>query len=1179
DCSTPVPRRIKRKISESGSDNNESEEFNFNRACKKVSQPVTTKKKSSEEHEKLELIGEDSFNEGCPPDGYDNVNYTIPCRTLDNFIIFDVNNKNRIASIEEIDDLGKELHAAGIVKAIYVDEDDEELIEDELSEELRLPDQQFRTTTIFHFQIEQLENSKSEIWIRTQFAFYKLLKPAEEYLRTFEPIYKKIRAANLTIETLASNSEITYEKFIKSIKESASSSPSPSSSSSQIGNELIKIKLTEKDIINNIDYIAEEIQAWISEQSEFGILECPLLDTLFQILSNGTYTRTKKVGMTNADNIRTKRNITIKNPNTAVLTNTNQTCVTPFIQNLTKGLFKRKLITIKQVEDAADVTSDDEIECDNIPIVMIKPITHCIKWDFGDVVYVRNGESDEPQFVKVIYMYEDSKKNKMFHSRFFNHGKETILDELAGDREIFLLDTCVDGKLDTILGKAFVEYLEVCKDESFIFESNQYHFYRYWYDKEYAVFEDVRLHEDPNMKFIYCDDNEECHSCESHLTKEHSVYPKQLSPDKSFDKGFIYKDYEYHQYDFIYIIPEEKDLPYVIGQIIEIIEDTASVQVTIDNIFSTGRNANSKSSQKNNTTKVLSNDIKLMVHILGRVDDLSSSSSKPKFKSPEEATYKDIVQYPMIKKDSRHLYYTNKKLFISDINNLEGVCWVQHLDTIEDLDKYKEENDSFYVEKISKINSPKNSDLLKLEPECFSTCSICKDKREKHKHKLENFFECINSQKRKLRAMDIFSGCGGITIGMDMTGIVNTKWAIEFAPSAALTFKNNNPDAIVYNQCANLLLERTIAEHVRNERPEEIYDFLKQKVPSMPRPGEVDFIYCGPPCQGFSGVNRYQKADDIKNSLVATALSYVDFYRPDYFLLENVRGMLSFRLGGEQDGIKIKGGIKMGVIKFILRSLTALGFGVQQAGNHGIPQSRRRLFIWGAKRDCYLPDFPQISTCFGKQGSINILLPNGKSFTYNKRTNGHAPLPPITVGDAITDLPKFEFVNPKFIYKEDDDDQVARPFKQIAVPEKGWVGDMKTKYVFEPVSEYQRLCRKDSEFLYNHVTRAFNPLTVERIVRIPMFPGADHSNLPEKLKPWCLSDPNSAASRHNGWKGECARAQGFPDQFIFYSDRDDTKDMHRQIGNAVPPPLAFALGKCLLESVFKKSELNQCNIY
>jgi DNA (cytosine-5)-methyltransferase 1 len=77
--------------------------------------------------------------------------------------------------------------------------------------------------------------------------------------------------------------------------------------------------------------------------------------------------------------------------------------------------------------------------------------------------------------------------------------------------------------------------------------------------------------------------------------------------------------------------------------------------------------------------------------------------------------------------------------------------------------------------------------------------------------------------------------------------------------------------------------------------------------------------------QGFSGVNRYQKADDIKNTLVVTALSYVDFYRPEYFLLENVRGMLSFRLGGKQDGRRILGGIKMGVIKFIIRSLTAMG--------------------------------------------------------------------------------------------------------------------------------------------------------------------------------------------------------------------------------------------------------------
>lgn len=40
-------------------------------------------------------------------------------------------------------------------------------------------------------------------------------------------------------------------------------------------------------------------------------------------------------------------------------------------------------------------------------------------------------------------------------------------------------------------------------------------------------------------------------------------------------------------------------------------------------------------------------------------------------------------------------------------------------------------------------------------------------------------------------------------------------------------------------------------------------------------PGEVDFIYCGPPCQGFSGINRFHKADDQLNDLIWTALSYV----------------------------------------------------------------------------------------------------------------------------------------------------------------------------------------------------------------------------------------------------------------------------------------------------------------
>lgn len=53
---------------------------------------------------------------------------------------------------------------------------------------------------------------------------------------------------------------------------------------------------------------------------------------------------------------------------------------------------------------------------------------------------------------------------------------------------------------------------------------------------------------------------------------------------------------------------------------------------------------------------------------------------------------------------------------------------------------------------------------------------------------------------------------------------------------------------------------------------------------------------------------------------------------------------------------------------------------------------------------------------------------------------------------------------------------------------------------------------------------------------------------------------------------ECARAQGFPDYFIFYSIKNvDAKDMYLQVGNAVPPPLAYALGLCLLEAYLEST--------
>ncbi|KAJ1983305.1 hypothetical protein H4R34_001360 [Dimargaris verticillata] len=714
-----------------------------------------------------------------------------------------------------------------------------------------------------------------------------------------------------------------------------------------------------------------------------------------------------------------------------------------------------------------------------------------------------------------------------------------------------------------------------------------------------------------------------------------------------------------------------------------------------------------------------------------------------------------FLRFPV--KDSRHLYATHQ-YFNVEPTRLEGKCWVEHIDHIDDLEAYKgEDTDAFYVEFQTTLRGARtthNGNWTQFQPfpvaqwqQC-AQCRVRRTERLQHRrqllaavsHAVSAKKQCklsmqptsrldvapgsqpasaklpspITSPKtvqmaRPLVAMDIFSGCGGLTVGMEASGIVETKYAVEFMPSAALTFEKNNPGATVYNQCANLLLASAIAEHANHQPRQQITDFMGRPLSSMPAPGEVDFIYCGPPCQGFSGINRFPKADDIKNTLIATSLSYVDFYRPRYFLLENVRGMLQFRLGGSQTGAtRVTGGIEFGVLKFIMRALTSMGyqvrFSVQQAGCHGVPQTRRRLFVWGARRGHRLPQFPQPITCFTRALSVAIKLPNGVVYSTSRRSQEAAPHYGITVQDAISDLPAFEYVNPERVYKVTDDtlidlkttdmasapvlvgsdDRLAQAYEetrlgrhsstqatthpwmdpllqlllrtnfvavshrgtdrvrqqfladifdkrsptnsptttepastilapinrrilQWPVPKSGYVGIMDQPYQCPPLTQYQRERRYLAERLQNHVTRCFNELTVERICRIPMEPGADHSALPDKLKPWCLSAAESAANRHNGWKGlfgrldfnshfltaltsiqpmgkagtvihptqhrvisvrECARAQGFPDHFVFLSeDQSIVNDMHRQVGNAVPPPLSHALSKQLVEAV------------
>ncbi|CAL4936475.1 unnamed protein product [Urochloa decumbens] len=170
------------------------------------------------------------------------------------------------------------------------------------------------------------------------------------------------------------------------------------------------------------------------------------------------------------------------------------------------------------------------------------------------------------------------------------------------------------------------------------------------------------------------------------------------------------------------------------------------------------------------------------------------------------------------------------------------------------------------------------------------------------------------------------------------------------------------------------------------------------------------------------------------------------------------------------------------------------------------------------------------------------------------------------------------------------------------------------QYGSEPVSWFQKKIRGSTMSLNDHISKEMNELNLIRCKRIPKRPGCDWHDLPEEkvklstgqvvdLIPWCL--PNTA-KRHNQWKGlygrldwegnfptsvtdpqpmgkvgmcfhpeqdriitvrECARSQGFPDSYHFAGN---IQCKHRQIGNAVPPPLAYALGRKLKEAIDAK---------
>lgn len=363
----------------------------------------------------------------------------------------------------------------------------------------------------------------------------------------------------------------------------------------------------------------------------------------------------------------------------------------------------------------------------------------------------------------------------------------------------------------------------------------------------------------------------------------------------------------------------------------------------------------------------------------------------------------------------------------------------------------------------------------------------------------------------KLKTVDLFAGCGGLTLGFRMAGF-HSILATDIDENCQKTFQQNFKDTPFL--CCDI---HNITE-----------DIIKKYVGD----NEIDVLLGGPPCQGFSLANKRRDNNntDPRNKLFYQYLKILQWIQPKAFVFENVKGILSMQNGG--------------VIKEILHCMKNAGYNadykVLRASDYGVPQNRERVIIIGIRNDLNnRPVFPE---------------PN--------------KMPIVSVDDAISDLP------------------------QILSGE----GSEQQTYSTEPQNDYQRLMRKNSSYVENHISMKHTPRIIARFHAIKQgqslidvwdeYGPVKRGNAKERSEIKFSQNnqrvfgdkpsPTIAASFQSNFihphldrnftAREAARLQSFPDDFIFCGFRTKMSwekglSQYQQIGNAVPPLMAYAIAQ------------------
>lgn len=354
-------------------------------------------------------------------------------------------------------------------------------------------------------------------------------------------------------------------------------------------------------------------------------------------------------------------------------------------------------------------------------------------------------------------------------------------------------------------------------------------------------------------------------------------------------------------------------------------------------------------------------------------------------------------------------------------------------------------------------------------------------------------------KKNSYKFIDLFSGCGGFSSGLEMAGH-KCLLGIDFNADAVKTFAKNHPNSHALHMDIHKLTKTKL---------EKLIDFK-----------EVDMVVGGPPCQGFSTVGKGE-VNDERNSLFQQFVRIVKITQPKVVLFENVTGMLAKK--------------NEAVLHKVFKSFEKLGYQmdarVMSADEYGVPSRRKRAIIMGVKGG--IPRYPKPLS--GRYKEVQ------------------------TVNDVLM---KLESKNGQVFNHEPERAQLSNELdrKRLShIPAGAGIRYEKDEKAYLP-----KKLRYDID--WNEISEKRFRQT--RLQRLPLDRPAP-TILTSRTMYYHPTENRYLTPR------EAARCQSFSNDFIFEGSQTA---QFRQIGNAVPPMLAKALGHEIKKIDYTNTKVKKVSI-